>query len=419
VLPRFAIIEQQLPNQTVQDIPEEIRKEFSRIQLKDKIQPGMRIAITAGSRGIYKIPLILKTVVDEIKSWGAEPFLIPTMGSHGGATAEGQVDFLKGLGITEETVGAPILATMDVIEIGSTSDGLPVYLDAHAAKADGIIVVGRIKPHTDFRGPIESGLHKMIAIGLGKHKQALAIHTYGIRGLRELVPQVAQVTLDKAPILCGLALLENGYDITAHIEAILPEDLAVREPELLNLAHKMLPKLPVNELDLLIVGEIGKNYSGTGMDTNIIGRVQIYGEPEFSSPMIQYIIALRLSEAAHGNALGIGLADFTTEKVMHGIDYAVMRENVVTSSFIDRGKIPMAFPSDRESIYAAQRCLWQENLRDARMIYIPNTLEISKLAVSESLLPMLTNQPGIEILTPLRELAFDHEGNLDINFVNN
>ena len=259
----------------------------------------------------------------------------------------------------------------------------------------------------------------MIAIGLGKHKQALAIHTYGIRGLRELVPQVAQVTLSKAPILCGLAILENGYDETAQIEAVLPEDFAVREPELLSIAHQMLPKLPVNELDLLIVGEIGKNFSGTGMDTNIIGRVQISGETEFTNPKIQYIVALRLSEAAHGNALGIGLADFTTEKVMNAIDYPVMRENVLTSSFIDRGKIPMAFPNDMASIAAAQRCLWQENPRSARMMYIPNTLEISKVAVSESLLPMLSTQPGIEILTPLQELAFDQEGNLDINFLHN
>src|SRR5680860_1594801 len=185
VLPRFAIIKQQLPNQTVLNIPEEIRKELARIQLKDKIQPGMRIAITAGSRGVYKIPLILRTVVDEIKAWGAEPFVVPTMGSHGGATAEGQVEFLKGLGITEESLGAPILATMDVIEIGSTSGGLPVYLDVYAAKADGIIVVGRFNLYIDFTAPTESGLHKMLAIGLGKHKQALAIHSYGIRGLRD------------------------------------------------------------------------------------------------------------------------------------------------------------------------------------------------------------------------------------------
>ncbi|HZK54239.1 MAG TPA: lactate racemase domain-containing protein [Desulfosporosinus sp.] len=416
MIPRFAIIKQQLPNQTVQNIAEEIRKELARIQLKDKVKPGMRIAITAGSRGIYKIPLILRTVVDEIKAWGGEPFVIPTMGSHGGATAEGQVEFLRGLGITEESMGVPILATMDVIEIGSTAGGLPVYLDAHAAKADGIIVIGRIKPHTDFRGPIESGLHKMIAIGLGKHKQPLAIHRYGVRGF-ELIPQVAQVTLSKAPILCGLAILENGYDETAHIEAVLPEDFAVREPELLLLARQLMPTLPVNELDVLIVGEMGKNFSGTGMDTNIIGRVQIYGEPEFSSPTIQYIVALRLSEATHGNALGIGLADFTTERVMHAIDYPVMRENVLTSSFISRGKIPMAFPNDRASIAAAQRCLWQENPCSARMMYIPNTLEISKIAVSESLLPLLSNHPGIEILTPLQELEFDQEMNLDINFV--
>lgn len=313
-------------------------------------------------------------------------------------------------------MGAPIFATMEVVEIGSTSSGMPVYLDAYAAEADGIIVVGRVKPHTDFRSSIESGLHKMIAIGLGKHKQALAIHRYGIKGLKEIIPQVAQVTLKKAPILCGLALLENGYDHTAKIEAVLPEMFASREPELLEEARLLMPKLCVDQLDVLLVGEIGKNFSGTGMDTNIIGRVHIFGEPEFVSPKIQYIVVLGLSRAAHGNALGIGLADFTTEKLMKEIDYPAMRENVITSTTIDRGKIPMAFPTDRLAIEAAQRCLWLEDPQRARIAYIANTLEISKMAVSESIFEEIKTNPDVEVLTSMQELSFDQMGNLHAPF---
>ncbi|MHB1654356.1 MAG: nickel pincer cofactor-dependent isomerase, group 22 [Desulfitobacteriaceae bacterium] len=415
MIPCFALIQQELPGQTLPDIPMVIRNELAKIKIQNKIKPGMSVAITAGSRGIYKIPLILRTVIEEVRILGGEPFVIPAMGSHGGATADGQVETLRGLGITEDMIGAPIRATMEVQQIGTTASGLPVYMDNYAAQADGIIIIGRVKPHTDFHGPLESGLHKMATIGLGKHKQALAIHRYGTRGLREFMPQVAQVMLTKAPILCGLAILENGYDQTAKIEALLPEDFATREPELLKEARSLMPKLPVDNFHILIVGEIGKNFSGTGMDTNIIGRMRIYGEPEFAQPAIQYVVALGLSEAAHGNATGIGLADFTTERVMNQIDYPAMRENIITSSFVDRGKIPLAFPSDRLTVEAAQRCLWLEDPLTARIVYIPNTLDISILAVSESLLPEIETLPGIQIISPLQELHFDAEGNLESN----
>ena len=414
-IPRFALIRQELPAQAVADVPAEIRRELQRIGLQQRIKPGARIAITAGSRGVHQIGLILKTVVDQVKALGGQPFLIPTMGSHGGATPEGQVEVLQNLGVTEASVGAPILSSLDVVQLGTTAMGLPVYLDQYASGADGIIVVARIKPHTDFRGPIESGLHKMVAIGLGKHKQALAIHDFGIRGLRELVPQVAQVTLEKAPILCGLAILENGHDRTARIEAVLPEDFAAREPQLLGEARSLMARLPAEELDVLVVGQIGKNFSGTGMDTNIIGRVRIHGEPEPEKPRIQYIVALDMSPETHGNALGIGLADFTTERLMKGIDYRATRQNVATSSFVERGKIPLAFPNDREAICAALRCLWRPDPGAARLMCIPNTLEIAQVAVSESLLPEL-RRSATEVLTPLQPLPFDAAGNLAINY---
>ncbi len=411
-IPRFALISQELPAQTVTDIPAEIHRELQRIGLQDRIKPGARIGITVGSRGVYQIALILRTVVDEVKNLGGQSFLIPAMGSHGGATAEGQIEVLKNLGVTEESVGAPILSSMEVVRIGSTDSGVPVHLDKYASEADGIIVIGRVKPHTDFHGPIESGLQKMLVIGLGKHKQALTNHGYGIKGLRDYIPQAAKVTLKQASILFGLAILENGYDRTAKIEAVPSEEIITREPELLNEARGLMAKLPVEELDLLVVGEIGKNFSGTGMDTNIIGRVAIYGEPEFGSPRIQYIVALNLSAQTHGNALGIGLADFTTERVMKGIDYEATRQNVITSSFIERGKIPLAFPGDRSAIQAAQRCLWLQDPEKARIMYIPNTLEISKIAVSESLLLAVSQRPNVKLLTQPQELKFDKDGNL-------
>ncbi len=415
MIPRFALVKQTLPDKIVDDIPGEVRLELARIGLAKKIRPGMTIAITAGSRGVNNYPLILKTVVAWLQELGAEPFIVPTMGSHGGATAEGQIEVLQGLGITLETVGAPIKSSMDVVQLGQTEQGTPVYLDAYAAQADGIIAVARIKPHTDFRGPIESGLLKMVTIGLGKHKQALAIHRYGVKGLKYHIPEVAQVTLAKAPILLGLGILENGYDQTAKIVAVRPQDFAEQEPLLLEEARTLMPSLPMEELDVLLVGEIGKNFSGTGMDTNIIGRVDIYGEPEFERPRIQYIIALDLSEAAHGNALGIGLADLTTDRLVKKINYPVMRENVLTSSFINRGKIPLALDNDREAILAAQRCLWLAEPEQARMAYIPNTLDISKMLVSESVLFQLGKQDGIEILSDLDNLSFDRDGNLMVS----
>lgn len=416
MIPHFALIKHYLPDQVVKDVPGEVQKELVRAGLADKVRPGMKIAITAGSRGIKNCALILRTIVDVLREMGAEPFIVPAMGSHGGATAEGQVGVLEALGIALETVGAPIRATMDVVELGQTKQGIPVYLDAYAAKADGVVAVARIKPHTDFCAKIESGLHKMLTIGLGKHKQALEIHRHGIKGLKVHMPEIAQVVLAKAPILLGIGILENGYDQTAKIVAVRPEEFADREPELLQEARALMPKLPMDELDILIVGEIGKEISGTGMDTNVIGRLNIYGEPEFELPNIEYIVALDLSEASHGNALGLGLADFTTERLVKKIDYPVMLKNVMCGGYINRGKIPLTFPNDCAAIEAAQRCLWLEDPVQAKIAYISNTLEVSRMLVSESLLSQLSETEKVEILSEPAALQFDAAGNLVVSF---
>lgn len=412
MLPRFALIEQKLPDLTVADIPGTVEEEMDGRGLARLIAPGMKVAITAGSRGIHRIGPILRVVADRVKAAGGRPYIVPAMGSHGGATASGQVETLRELGISASSVGAPVLSSLEVDELGQTDRGMPVYLDRFAAQAGGIIVVARVKPHTDYRGNLESGLHKMLAIGLGKHRQAQAIHRWGTMGLKEAIPEVARAVLKKAPILMGLAILENGYDETAKIVALKPEEFAAREPELLEEARRLRPRLPFAETDILLVGEMGKEISGTGMDTGIIGRIGIYGEEDPPEPRIRYLAVLNLTPASHGNALGIGLADFTTVRLMKSIDYEAMRENIITSTFIQRGKIPLAFPSDREALEAALRCFWLSAGRRPEVAFIKNTKDLARILVSENLLDRVKGE-GIRLIKKLA-LPFDQEANIPL-----
>ncbi|MFP5114736.1 lactate racemase domain-containing protein [Bacillaceae bacterium C204] len=409
-LPKFAKIKQKFVVESIKNISRTISEQFNFVKADEKIKPGMEIAITVGSRGIANIPLIVKNVADEIKKRGATPFIIPAMGSHGGATAEGQIEVLEGLGVTEDTTGCEIRSSMDVVEIGETSAGIPVYIDQHAYKADGIIIMGRVKPHTDFKKDIESGVLKMASIGMGKHKQALALHTYGIEGIRDMMPEVGKVVIRKSNTLFGIAIVENAHEETAIIEAIEPERIEERERELLVKAFGLMPSLPVDEMDILVVDEIGKNYSGTGMDTNIIGRIRVLGVEEPKKPIIKYVIASNLSEASHGNALGIGLADLTTKRLLEKIDLQKMNENVVTSTFLDRAKIPIVLENDREALNAALRANWGIASEEARIVRVPNTLHIGELFVSEVIYNELKNKENIEVIKGLHELQFDEDG---------
>jgi hypothetical protein len=410
--PRIAKIKQHFKGPVVHDIAEEVARQFSKLRMAETIKPGMRIAITAGSRGIANIALIIRSCADEIKKLGGIPFIVPTMGSHGGATAEGQVEVLESLGITEEYCGAPIISSMEVVQIGETPDGMPVHMDKNAWEADGILLMGRVKVHTDFKSPIgiESGLMKMAAIGLGKHKQALLIHSHGVRGIRDMMPEVAQVMLDRANIICGMAIVENAFEQTAILEAIPAAQIPSREKELLAISASLMPKLPVEDIDILLVDELGKNYSGTGMDTNIIGRIRIQGVEEPLSPRIKYIIASNVSEESHGNALGIGLADLTTQRLFSQIDFKKMNENVITSTFLHRAMIPIVMENDRAAIAAAMRANWGVEAEQTRFIRIPNTLHLEYMYVSESLLPELEGRSDIEILTGAEEMQFDEHG---------
>jgi hypothetical protein len=411
-LPKIALIKQNFKGPVVSDIRTAVAQQLSEVHIQERIKPGMRVAITAGSRGIANIALIIRAAVAELKKLGAAPFIVPTMGSHGGATAEGQVEVLHSLGVTEEFCGAPILSSMEVVQIGETPAGMPVYIDKNAHEADGILLMGRVKVHTDFKSPIhiESGLMKMAAIGLGKHKQALLIHSYGVHGIRDIMPEVAAVVLEKAKVLCGIAIIENAFEQTAKIEAVPTGKIREREADLLQESASLMPKLPVEDIDILVVDEIGKNYSGTGMDTNIIGRIRILGVEEPQSPRIKYIIASRLSEESHGNALGIGLADLTTKRLFDVIDYQKMNENVITSSFLSRAMIPIVLNNDREAIHTALRSNWGVEAEHARFIRIPDTLHLEYMYVSESILPELRELDYVEVIREPEEMVFNQDG---------
>jgi hypothetical protein len=291
--------------------------------------------------------------VEWVKSQGGKPFLVPAIGSHGGATSDGQVVVLTGYGITEATMGAPVRSSIQVVELPTAEAGIPIYFDAQAFAADGTIVLNHVKPHTSFYGTYESGLMKMLAIGLGKHRQALAIHAYGIAGLRTLMPRVAKQILRHANILLGVAVVENAYDETMLLRALPASEIPAREPELLQIARANMSYLPVDDIDILVVDEIGKNISGLGMDPNIIGRLKIVGQPEPTSPCIKVIIVLYLSAATQGNAVGMGLADIMLRRAAEKINFAATYANVVTTGFLERAKLPVVAESDAESFRIA------------------------------------------------------------------
>lgn len=414
--PRMVEVRQRIEAPRLEDYISAIRSELRSKGIQDKVRPGSRIAITAGSRGIAHYAEILATVVEEVRRAGGEPFLVPAMGSHGGATPEGQVRVLRSLGITPEAVGAPIEASMEVEMIGRLDDGTPVYVDRIALKADGIIVVGRVKPHTDFKGRIESGLMKMMAIGLGKQKGAETIHGRGPEGYHKLIPEAARMIMERAPIILGLAIVENARHEIAIVRALKPHEIEVEEERLLVEAKELLARLPFKEIDVLIVDEIGKNISGTGMDTNVIGRFWLPGEAEPRAPKIRRIVVLDLSEETHGNAVGIGLADFTTWRAFSKIDYHETYMNSLTAGSPETARIPIYLPSDREAIAMALRTCWLADPKEARVVRIRNTLKLERFWISEGLMEIVKRDNElsgrIEFLGEPREMQFDVLGNL-------
>lgn len=410
--PKMSIISQPLYSNPIKDIPGAVRQEIARLNLAGKLPPGSRIAITCGSRGVANIATVIRTVVEEIKALGWEPFLVPTMGSHGGATAEGQREVIESYGITEDAMGAPILSSMEAVQVGVTRHGIPVYIDRHASEAAATIAINRVKKHTDFTSHIESGLMKMLVIGLGKHKQALAIHSYGTYGLRVLLPEVARMVIEKAPVLFGLALVEDGLEQTTIIQAIPPQEIEQTEAELLKKAISYMARLPVDDIDLLLVERMGKEISGSGMDTNVIGRMAIRGEPEFEKPRVKWLAVFDLTEGAHGNAAGLGLADFTIKRLVDKIDMEAFYANVITSGFPERGKIPVTMANEKEVVDLALRLLGGTPPERARVVRIWDTLHVGHLQVSESLLEEVRQKEGVKIVSEPEEMSFLPDGRL-------
>ena len=408
--PKVVKVRQKFPRPRVEDIEAALREQLEREEIAGTVRPGMSVALTAGSRGIAEINGILRGLVTILKEMGAAPFIVPAMGSHGGATAEGQVEILESLGVTEEFCGAPIRSSMEVVELGETDRGVPVYMDRIASEADGVVLVNRIKAHTDFRSTIESGLLKMASIGLGKHKQALALHGYGVQGIRDYMAEVGEKVLDSGHILFGVGVVENAYDEPAIVEAIPPRDIPRREAELLAEYMGMMPGLPVSDIDVLYVDALGKNYSGTGMDTNVIGRFRILGVEEPESPRVKYVIVGDISRESHGNALGMGLADLTTRRLADQVDRKAMNANVITSTFVERAKVPMVLEDDREALETAVRCNWGVPPEETRFVRIPNTLHLEYLYVSENLVDEVLQNADAEVVGDPEELRFDADG---------
>ncbi len=408
MLPRFVHFRRSLQSLPPVDVENTLRTEWQKLNLANNVA-GKNIALGIGSRGIRHLPLMVKTVAALLHESGAHPFIVPAMGSHGNATAEGQVEVLRDLGITDSSAGCPIRATMNTVLIGNTSENLPAYQDEFAAGADGVILLNRIKPHTSFTGELESGLHKMLAIGLGKEKAASLLHAGGPRSLRENMPKVARYLLEKSNFLAGFGIVEDALQNPVAIRGLDKTDMEAGEKELLALARGLMPSLPLPDWDVVIVDEMGKDISGTGMDTHVIGRMRIRGEPELESPRIKSLAVLRLTAATHGNALGIGLADFTTKEALAAIDFEKTGRNVLTTGNIERGRIPIVCANPREALEEALRYARRgrsESLGNASVLRIRNTLKLEEFFVSENYVDAIRALPRIEQAGPPIELQF-------------
>ena len=412
--PEIFRIRQKFERPKIDDIPGEIATELARLNLGETIQPGQSVAITAGSRGVANIHIIIKGIVDHIKGLGAEPFIVPAMGSHGGATAEGQQGIVEGYGITEDFCGCPIRSSMETVIVCEAQEGFSVHFDKNAYGADHVVVCGRVKPHTSFVGDIESGLMKMMLIGLAKYEgaktyhRAIKDHSFG-----QIVRSVAREVLSKCRIVAGLAVVENGYDETAKIQAVAPSEFEDREKELLVLAKQWMPRLPFKQADLLLVDKIGKNISGSGMDSNVIGRKYLdhrAGDNEW--PKIRNIFVRGLTEETHGNATGIGMAEFTLTRAVNAMDVAITRRNCITGGSPTSAMVPLNYDTDQEVLDVTLPEMGLTAVLDTRVMWIHNTLDVSEVECSTAYLDEAQQSNEIEILSDPRPLPLDTNGNL-------
>ncbi|MBI2824638.1 MAG: DUF2088 domain-containing protein [Planctomycetia bacterium] len=412
--PKMFRVRQKFDGPKVDDLAAAVDQELARLNLATRVRPGQSVAITAGSRGIANIRLVIKAAVEHFQALGAKPFIVPAMGSHGGGTAEGQRQIVEGYGITEAFCGCPIRASMETVVVCQTKEGFPVHFDRQAYEADHVLVVGRVKPHTDFVGDIESGLMKMMLIGLGKHNGAKVYHR-AIKdyNFAQIVRSVAGRVLANCRIVAGLAVIENAYDETAKIAAVAPEEFEAREKELLALAKKWMARLPFRLVDILFIDEIGKNISGAGMDTNIVGRkFQSHAPAPDEYPKVKRIVVRGLTEETHGNAAGIGIAEFCTSRAVRQTNLSFTRINCLTAGHVAACMLPVDFETDREVLNEALPTIGLTEPPDAKILWIKNTLDLAEVECSQVYLEEARGRDDLEILTELRDLPFDAAGNL-------
>jgi acyl-CoA synthetase (AMP-forming)/AMP-acid ligase II len=412
--PRICLIQQDLVDRSLKDIPAETRRQLERADFASLVRPGARIAIGAGSRGIANIAAVVGEVVKYWQARGCRPFIFPAMGSHGSATAEGQAQVLAGYGITEAAMGCPIVSSLEVVSTGRTPEGIETYMDRQACESDGVMLVNRVKWHTDFTGSIESGLIKMAAIGIGKLAGAHQYHTAGVSlGLEQVIRSVFRRIAGSGKILGGLAILEDARHGTARLEALRTEELEAREAELLALAKSWMARIPVESLDLLIVDEMGKAVSGTGMDTKVVNR-SIEGPVNCFPGLvkIQRIYVRDFSPHSDGNAVGVGMADIISDRLMGKINWQATYMNAVTAGHPEGAKAPMHFPTDRRCLEAIAQTVGKADSSQMRIGWITDTLQLGAFGFSENLLPEVQANPALHVVSPAMELPFDRDGAL-------
>ena len=411
-LPQIMKVSQTFDNTKLDDVEGDLNQKLIDKNIKDKIKPGMKIAITGGSRGISFYKELMKTIVSFVKKCGATPFIVPSMGSHGGGTSEGQENMLKKLGITKESVGCEIISSMDVVEVGRTSKDLPVYIDKNAANADGIILLNRVKLHTSFRGKYESGLIKMMAIGLAKRKGADMTHFLRYENMAENLVEVGKIALNNLNIICGVASIENGYNEVADLFVLNKDEILKEEPKILEKSKRLMPRIYLDDIDVLIVNEIGKNISGTGVDTNIVGR--FHTNAASGGPNTVKLGFLDISEKSGGNGNGMGLADFVSKKFFRKIDFESTYINAITSTEPNSVKLPLVLDNDKYVFQGCVKLCGVKNIQDIKLVIINNTKELDEIYMSKSAFENAVDKSKVKKESELFDIPFDEEGNLDL-----
>jgi len=408
--PSWLPVRQIFSSPRVDDVRKTLLSGLEVSEIRGKTKPGQTAAIAVGSRGVADIVLLVRTLAETLLSWGVKPFIVPAMGSHGGGTAEGQRETLASLGITAESVGVPIRSSLETVRLGAVAGGPVIFMDSNAAGADLVIPVCRIKPHTGFRGPFESGAVKMIVVGLGKQRGAAEIHGCGMESFGRNLEQAGLLVLGTGKVPFAVCVVENAYDRISRIEVIPSEKLPEREPELLGEAKALMGKLPIDDIDVLIVGELGKEISGAGMDPNITGRFSVPGLR--GGPSVDKLVVLDVTEASHGNAIGMGLADISTVKVIEKLDVAAMYLNAVTSTVLNAPKIPVIMKTDRDAVSLALNTCRRSQGVGPKIVGIRNTLDLGTVYVSESAWEAISGKKDLEPAGCLKPMSFDTAGNL-------